>query len=144
MTKPLRTQFVVVDGARARWVRRSDETHDFVTENEIKAPPKAPTGGPQGVVFERAGGGRHAIEQGHGKGQKKDSFVVRVAEALNHQAEHGDFDRLAIVAPARTLNALREELSPAARERLAGALAKDLTKVADHDLAKWLRPLELG
>ena len=142
MIKPLRTQFVVVDGARARWVRRSDETRDFVTENEIKAEPKAPTGGPQGVVFDRAGGAPHAVEPRHGALQE-DGFVARVAEALNQQAERGAFDRLAIVAPTRTLGALREALAPAARERLAGTLAKDLTKVADHDLARWLRPLEL-
>jgi protein required for attachment to host cells len=142
MTKPLRTQFVVVDGARARWIRRSDETRDLVTDNEIKAAPKAPTGGPQGVVFERAGGGRHAVEQGRGV-HEQDPFVLRVAEALNQQAERGAFERLAIVAPARTLNALREELAPAARDRLARSLAKDLTKVPDHDLDRWLRPLEL-
>ena len=141
MTKPLRTQFVVVDGARARWIRRSDETRDFVTENEIKAPPRRPSGGPEGVVFDRAGGGRHTVE---GRDQsEKDAFAARVVEALNDQAERGAFERLAIVAPARTLGRLREDLSPVARQKLSRTLAKDLTKVPDHDLAKWLRPLEL-
>jgi len=130
MLKPLRTRFVIADGARARWVRRSEGVDDFTTTREIAAAER-PAGAPGGVVFE-SGGQRFNIEPRQS-----------AAEAsINAEAE--DFDRLAVVAPARVLNAIRDGLSAAAGAKLARTLAKDLTKTPDHELGAWLRPLERG
>jgi protein required for attachment to host cells len=144
MTKPLRTQFVVLDGARARWIRRSDASRDLVTENEMKAEPYPAPTSREGMVFQSGGPGRHAVEERVGPAERsREAFVERVAEALNAQAEQGAYERLAIVAPSRTLNALTAALSPTARSRLSNTLAKDLTKAPDHELGRWLRPMEL-
>jgi len=145
MTKPLRTQFVIADGGRARWVRRSERADDFVTVKELKADKVEFAGGAPGAVFEsstsRSSGlgepGKLAKEQGA-------VFAAELAEALNADAERDAFDRFVLVAPARILSAIGKGLSGPAKARLANSLAKDLTKVPDHELGQWLRPLELG
>ncbi len=86
MTKPLRTQFVIADGSRARWVVRSDHADDFVTVKELEAEGR-PKGYPQGVAFESSAGQRFSVEE-------KDSavrehrirFAERVAETINTEA----------------------------------------------------------
>ena len=141
MLKPLRTRFVIADGARARWVRRSEDADDFTTTREITAAER-PAGAPGGVVFE-SGGQRFNIEPRQSAAEaSRLRFAHQVAEAINAEAE--DFDRLAVVAPARVLNAIRDGLSAAAGAKLARTLAKDLTKTPDHELGAWLRPLERG
>lgn len=144
MPKPLRTRFVIADGARARWVRRSDTADDFTTVRELHARP-AENGAPQGVVFASAHGQRFSVEE-------RDSavrmhrlrFAQDVADAINVEVAHGELDRLALVAPPRVLSAIRQRLSTAASARLAHTLAKDLTKTPDHELGAWLRRLELA
>lgn len=146
MTKPLRTQFVLVDGGRARWVSRTGEAGDFTTTRELKPHGHhGHGGGHSGTVVESAGGQRH------GPGEKSDlgherqaAFAREVAEELNKEAAKGAFERLTVVAPPRMLGVLRDHLSTAARGKLAGELAKDLTHASDHELKNWLRSYEIG
>jgi protein required for attachment to host cells len=121
MTKPLRTQFIVADGAHARWVRRTEGADDFATVRELKA-------------HAHAGGDEH----------EHAAFARQVADAINADAKAGHDDRLVLIALARTLTAISEGLSPAARAKLHCTLAKDLAKTADHALGDWLRPMELA
>jgi hypothetical protein len=48
------------------------------------------------------------------------------------------------VAPAHTLNAIREKLQVAANNKIVGTLAKDLSKTPDDELwphvRAWVRP----
>lgn len=67
-----------------------------------------------------------------------------MAEAINVQAAAASFDRLSIVAPARVLAAINRRLTVAASRKLGKTVAKDLTKIPDHELKAWLRPLELS
>jgi len=143
MTKALRTQFVIADGARARWVLHSDETHDFVTVRELKSDAGPPAAGPAGVVFENSSGRGSGVRELQDASQRRrEHFAVEVAAALDQEAAKDGFQRLALVAPSRMLNAIRERLSGPARAKLAACLAKDLTKVPDHELGPWLRELE--
>src|ERR1700679_3293982 len=103
----LKLQFVVADGARARWVRRSAIADDFVTSKETKAERQS-RGEPQGVVFEGTSGRRFTVEERRG--------AVR---------EH-------------------REAFARASAKLVKTLAKDLSKIPDHALGAWLRPLELA
>lgn len=138
MTKPLRTFFVIADGGHARFVARDPETGDFHTVRELRAGGKAAHAYSGGTV-EGATGHRHGTREPHEPArQAAEAFAGEIAAALKDGAE-----RLVVVAPARMLGALRDKLPGGARERLAGELAKDLTKVPDHDLGAWLRPLEL-
>lgn len=65
---------------------------------------------------------------------EKRDFARRMAEMLDAAAAKGEFDRLVLVSPASTLGALRELLGGAARKRVSATLAKDLTKIPDHEL----------
>jgi len=137
MTRPLRTCFVIADGARARLVARDHDTGDFRTLRDLHAHDKAAHAYSGGVV-ESATGHRHGMREPHEPARRQaEAFAARVA------AELGDDERLVIVAPARVLNAIEKALPKDVSDRLAGTLAKDLTKVADHDLARWLTPLEV-
>lgn len=141
MPHPLNTQFIVADGARARWIVR--RAHDFVTQREQAAGPKRHTH-PQGVVFASASGQRFNVEARDGAVRsEKAKFAEEVAAAINQGDVAGDFERLVIVAPARVLRVIVDHLTTSARSKFVGSLAKDLTKVPDHELAAWLVSLEL-
>ncbi len=144
MTKPLRIQFVIADGARARWVRRSDHANDFVTTKDLLAEARQ-NGEPQGVVLESSSRQRFTVpESDQAVREHKARFPRQVAEAINTAAAQDEFDRLVVVAPDRTLSEIKQHLSQPASTRLTKTLAKDLTKTPDHELMTWLRPLELG
>lgn len=144
MVRPLRTEFVIADGARARWVRRAAEADDFRTVRELLAERPEPAR-PQGVAFEGSTGRPANIEPSHDVVEKRRTgFAEEVAAAVNAEVARDGFERLAIVAPARMLNAIRAQLSDQAACRLVHTLDKDLTHVSDHELGKWLRPLELN
>lgn len=139
----LRTDFLLADNAHARWVRRSDSADDFVTVRELHAEPAAPAH-PLGVVFE-SGGARFNVEEKRGAvDRRRYRFAETVAQAVNAKAAEGDLHRLCLVAPARTLAAIRRHLTPAAETRLAHVLTKDLIKTPDHRLGDWLKALELN
>ncbi len=58
---------------------------------------------------------------------------------LDAGAARRRFDRLVLVAPPKTLGALRRALGELARSRVAAELKKDLVNVSEHDL-----PVHLG
>jgi protein required for attachment to host cells len=144
MTRPLRTHFVIADGAHARWVERAHDADDFVTIRVLNAEAhhRHP---PTGVSFDSASGRPSNIEpRMSATDHERDRFAAQVAEAINLQAVDAAYDRLSIVAPARVLAAINKHLTAAASRKLGKTIAKDLTKVPDHQLKSWLRPLELS
>ena len=68
----------------------------------------------------------------------KERFAGTVARVIDEAALAGEFDRVAIVAPGRTLADIRANLSPAATGRLIGCLAKDLTRIPDEQIGSHL------
>jgi len=139
----LRTDFLLADNAHARWVRHSDEADDFVTVQEMHVQ-SVPVPEPQGVAFE-SGGGRFNIEEKRGaRDHRRYRFAGTVAEAINAKATRGDLQRLCLIAPARTLAAIRRRLTPDASAKIAHVLSKDLMKTPDHKLGDWLHHLELN
>jgi len=143
MIKPLRTAFLVADNGRARWLSRTDAGHDLETIAEIHAEAASPSH-PTGVVFESSTGRRSTIaERNDAVRERRSRFATRLAEDINHKVDHHQVERLVLVAPARMLTVMMGALSPAAKQKLAGSIAKDLTKTPNHELDTWLRPLEL-
>jgi protein required for attachment to host cells len=144
MHKP-RIQFLVVDGGRARWVRRSvDAADDFETVEVLQAPPQL-RDETDGVVFEGTCGQSFSVGQrNEARTRHHALFASQIADLINAQVQNDGFERLSIVAPVRMLNAIKSRLSPPARAKLGKTLAKDLTKAPDHELGNWLRKLEFG
>jgi protein required for attachment to host cells len=91
-----------------------------------------------------AGGGGAGFAQSRGTmgetdyhQQEEDRFAAETAAMLNKRALAGEFEKLIIVAPPKTLGELRKHYGKQVSERLAGELAKDLTgrPVADIEEA---------
>lgn len=138
-----RTDFLLADNAHARWVRRGDTQGDFVTVQEMHVERARPSHA-LGVVF-GSGGARFSVEEKRQSvARRRYRFAETVAGAINAREAAGDLHRLCVVAPVRTLAAIRRQLTPAAESRLAHVLAKDLIKTPDHRLGDWLTALELN
>jgi protein required for attachment to host cells len=95
------------------------------------------------VVFEGSSGRPTALRDPQDAVRKaREGFAAEIAAELEAQARRGEFQRLAVIAPSHTLEAIRKHLAGPAAEALAASLAKDLTKTPDHELKAWLEPLE--
>ena len=140
---------VLADGEHARVVSPSPEHLQFATRNAFDSitahRPSHDLGTDRpGRSFESGGTLRHAItpKQDPHEAAKHD-FLMQVAHEVNEQAA-GGFDRLVLVAPAHALHDLREAMGAQAAGKMVGTLAKDLTKVPDHELsghlAEWWLP----
>ena len=70
---------------------------------------------------------------------EKHLFAVSMAKVLDEAAERGAFDRLVLVAPPKTLGALRAALKPRTRKMVIAEVGKDLTHVPVQGLTGHLR-----
>jgi protein required for attachment to host cells len=88
-----------------------------------------------GRTFDSMGGQRHAKEP-HTDAHRHAQQVLahEIAKYLDNAAGRGDFDRLVIAAPPRTLGDLRGALSAKVQATLAGDLDKDLMHLPASDL----------
>lgn len=140
--------YLVIDGARARFVVRSPDTGDFVTVRELDGAERLADararlrGAAQGRSFESAAAARHTVGRDEGVYQRvKAAFAAEAAKALLETAAARECDEVVLVASARLLPQLRRALDPSLV--VVGEVGKDLTKVPDHALAEWLEPLAL-
>lgn len=69
------------------------------------------------------------------------AVAVVLAEHVRHFMADNPVEGFILAAPVRLLNSLRAELRDG--PPILGALAKNLTGVADHDLGQWLVKAEL-
>lgn len=139
--KPIRTWIVVADGARARIFLQEGKALNPAPVHEA-AVALAPS---HEIGTDRPGKGHVSAGRRHGMQPKSDPHLVekeRFAQTLaahvDRAAEAGSFDRLVLVAPAKTLGVLRERLGKAASGMVSEEIAKDLTHVAPHDLPGYL------
>jgi protein required for attachment to host cells len=138
--KNVKTWILVADGEHARVVVPVPQRR-FRTINSIDSLTAHHRSSDLGTdrpgrSFESASPTRHAIEARTDPHRAaKETFAQAIAELVNDAAAEGQYDRLVLVAPAHTLQALREALDGLAASRLDGTLAKDLVKVPDDELA---------
>ncbi len=93
---------------------------------------------PPGRAFSSAGTARSAMQQTDWHQIEEDRFAGQAAEMLGKLADAGDFEELVVVAPPRTLAALRECYSPPVASRLVAEIPKDLTKHPVDEIARIL------
>jgi protein required for attachment to host cells len=141
--------FVIADAGRARLVRRRSEDGSYVTVQTLEPsdpdlPARLDRGEQAGRVVESSGVRRHKIElrvDPHARAEL--AFAKEIFQRLDDLLKAKEIEAFVLVAPTRMLNALQEEMAPALAGAVAGRLAKDLTKVPDHDLLDHLNSVDL-
>ena len=142
--KPKITWILIADGARARIVAndgpnkgvRQVEGADFRTDHSASG---ELTSDRPGRTFDSAGSARHAMEPGSDPHrQAKRAFADTVASFLHDQAMDKSFDRLIVVAPAKSLGDLRAAMTDPVRALIYAEKTKDLTQIPNDELAKHL------
>lgn len=133
--------YLIADGARARLVRRSPETGDFVTLSEIDGRDRLRVlrgelrRGSPGRSFQSGTPERHAVGREDYFRQAKEAFAAEIAEQAADVCRQDSYEGVVIAAPARLIGALKEQV--AGRATVAGAVEKDLTKAPDARLPQW-------
>lgn len=84
------------------------------------------------------GSARSAMEQTDFHQIEEDRFARHVADMLDQLAVAGDYDELIVVAPAKSLAALRDHYSKPVSARLVAEVAKDLTKHPVNEITEIL------
>lgn len=142
-----RTLIVVADSARARFLEPSEDARKLVPASQLdlvsptsRRPTRDLVADKPGRGFRSAGSRmRHAYEQAHDLHKlEKHRFVESLARTLDEICGRGDFDRLVLVAPARSLGELRGLLSPRVRRMISHEVPKDLTASTPTSLKRAL------
>ena len=142
--KAVRTWVVVADGSRARFLenlgpgRGLSETAQPDLTTESRPSREVGTEAP-GRAHDRQGPARHTMAPRVDWHEfEKAAFAGEVAALLNAAARSKSFDRLVLVAPPKTLGALRGALDKQTAALVTGELGKDLT---NHPLSELPRHL---
>ena len=142
-----RTLIVVADGARARFFEPRHDTHTLVAaaQADMVAPESRLQN--QEIVSDRPGRGfgsadasthRHAFEPHHDPHKlEKHNFTAELARTLDGLC--GQYDRLVVVAPPRSLGELDTLLTPQVKKMVSHQVPKDLTGANPPD---WWRAVE--
>ncbi len=148
MPKHRKLLIVIADGEHVRFVRPAADNalHSDTTFDSVSAHMRSEdigTGHP-GAAFHSDSSAHHSLAPRHDPHTlEKEKFAHLVAQQLNGPAQD-TFDELVLVAPAHSLNAIRDALASPVHAKVVGALAKDLVKTPDHELwphvKTWVRP----
>jgi protein required for attachment to host cells len=150
VAKPSVTWLVIADGGRARLIARRSEEPRYSTLRELmsiaeQVPSRELAADRPGRSHESATTARHALEPRSDPHERaKEAFAQEVAKALSEANAAEAFDRLILVAPPRVAAALRRVLDKPVLAKIVGELAKDLTKVPDHELGGHLDAVAPG
>jgi len=145
MIKKTVTWYLVADGARGRIyandgpgkglyqaverefaIDRPERTSDIVSDRE-------------GRMAGTSAGSRHSMSAASDPHAHEESeFLRAMATEIGEMGQNNLYDRLIIVAAPRALGDLRAHLPRAARDKVTGELNKDLTRLAEADLAQHL------
>lgn len=82
---------------------------------------------------------RSAYEQTDFQDLEEDRFAAETSETLRMRALENDFDTLIVVAPPRTLGALRKRYHKEVEARLHAEIAKDLVNVPIPEIERILK-----
>jgi protein required for attachment to host cells len=139
--KPVRLWILIADGGRARVLLSAGPGHGLVPVAgmvfDAELPMSHDIGSDRpGRSHESHGPARHAIEPHSDPHQQlKQKFVASVIDVVERKYTSGDFDKLAVVAPPPTLGLIRPLLSEGLKGVIVAEIDKDLTKVANIDVA---------
>lgn len=142
-----KTWIIIADGSRARvFLNEGPGSGLAPALNHVLVADNRPSGDISsdrpGRTFDSVGAGRHAMPpttDPHRHAQS--SFAHDIANVLEENRNKQVFERLIIVAAPKMLGDLRAVLGDQTRKLIKAELAKDLTKLAVHDLNAHLSEL---
>jgi protein required for attachment to host cells len=108
------------DGEFPNLIVERKDGHADLKDRELKS--DAP-----GSAFSGNGAGRSSMEETDYHQLEEDRFAAETADLLKQRALRNEYDSLIVVAPPRTLGALRKHYHKEVEKRIAGEIAKDLT-----------------
>jgi len=143
--KPTRTWVLIADGARARILQNDGpgkglHAVDGAVYHGDHAPTHEIMSDRTPRTFSSSGARRSAIEthsDPHRELKKK--FAHHLADVLASKLREQAYDRLVVVAAPSALGDLRAALPDEVRSKVAGEVAKDLTKTPDPEVAGHLK-----
>ncbi|MEZ5840617.1 MAG: host attachment protein [Hyphomicrobiales bacterium] len=141
MVRKVVTFVVVADGARARVFRNEGPGKGLVAEPEMsmdgdRRMALEMMSDRPGRSFDSHGVGRHAMEPAvDPRDAVEKEFLEELVMRLDDAAKAGAYDRLVLAAAPRALGELRGMLPATVADRLAGEIAKDLTRLPTAELA---------
>jgi protein required for attachment to host cells len=149
--KPPRIWVLIADGGRAkvlesvrpgiplREVQGLAFTNDLPRSRDILADRP-------GRSFESVGGARHAQEYPADPHRElKRGFAGKLSRVLESRFHGNQFDELVVIAPPSFMGDLRDAWSSAVRSRISCELTRDLTKIPNDELQRYLdEALPLG
>lgn len=126
------TFVVVTDGGKMLFLRNAGDAQNPNLEVERKRendnPPDREQGSDRaGTSHNSVGSARSSMQETDFHQLAEDRFAAKTADRLRAQALRGDFEKLIVVAPPKTLGELRKHYHKEVESRLAGEIAKDLT-----------------
>lgn len=133
MRIPHDSYVLVADGAKMLFFRNEGDAEQpnlqvVTAEEQADQPDGAIKSGPAGRKpgGSELGGGNSAGETDYHR-QAEDRFAAEAAERINRAALANEFEKLIIVAPAKTLGELRRHYHKEVEGRITAEIAKDLT-----------------
>lgn len=132
MQLPHNSFVLVADGKKMLFFRNEGDGDYPQLEVEGKretadAPDRDQKSDAPGRAFDSTSSGRSAYQETDFHTLEEDRFAAETAELLRKRALRNEFESLIVVAPPRTLGALRKHYHVEVEKRLAGEVPKDLT-----------------
>ena len=132
MRIPHHARILVADGRKMLFFRNAGDAEnpklEVVTAQEHPSPADRDQKSDKPGVASSAGSeGRNTMAEVDFHQQEEDRFAGETADILKRGALAGEYEKLIVVAPPRTLGELRKHYHKEVERRLAGELAKDLT-----------------
>ena len=140
---------LIADGTKARLLRNKGNALqvDFGTELELEQenPPTREQGTDKpGRYLAADRVSRSAVEQTDWHLQAEERFAAQMSDLLYGMAHAHKFNHLVVIAAPKVLGNLRAAFHPEVATRVLAEVAKDLTSVSTHDLAKRLSLMPRG
>jgi protein required for attachment to host cells len=97
-----------------------------------------------GRAFDKQGGGRHAYSKEESPTEHVEHELVKeLVGRLEKARTAGEFARLILIAPAKMLGQLRDELSDPLRAMVVASVAKNFAHTDDQEMHKHIAALGL-
>jgi hypothetical protein len=123
--------YLIADSVHARFVVWDRDAGDYRTVVKVHDGPAPPP---------RHQAGPGPDDRGALRAKIRSAFAEVLAQQVRHFAAERSVEGFVLAAPARLLTPLKAALKDG--PPILGAVAKDLTKQADHELREWLLKAE--